>query len=177
MGKYGVLLTCPPVPEETAENKRGESAASMVFIVLAIILFNFFPWIIGAYYQSENGLVNVPVFQIEALRRYLPLINFAFGLGILRELMILVVGRYTVKLGVAVIFLNLAAMTLCVAVFADSGIWNPDFPKALSQIPDFQDFDLAYFWRLFQQLFAGVLIFAYALDSGTILYRAVRAKG
>ncbi len=166
----------PPVPKEKTDCKRGESAASIVFTVLAIILFNFFPWVIGAYYQTDAGIANVPVFQLDLLRGYLPLINLAFGLGLLRELMILVAGRYSVKLGVAVLFLNLAAMALCVAVFADGSIWNPDFPLVLSEFADFQDFDIVYYWKVFQQFFTGVLIFAFALDSGTTLYHGIRSK-
>lgn len=166
----------PPVPQEKADCKRGESAASIVFIVLAILLFNFFPWVIGAYYQTDAGMANVPVFQLDVLRGYLPLMNLAFGLGLLRELMILVAGRYSVKLGIAVLLFNLVAMALCIAVFADGSIWNPDFPLVLSGIADFQDFDIVYFWKLFQQFFAGVLIFAFALDSGTTLYHGIRSK-
>ncbi len=164
-------LDLPPMPEKQAEIKRGEAIAGMVFTLLVMLLFTFAPgWMGAATFTQEYGFI--PLFDQGALTRLLPLLLLSFGLGLVREVLKLLEGRYSRRLAAAIVILDLAAIGLCVPLFLGAGIWNPQFGSMISQAVG--EPQLAHLFQYFTKFFFGVLLFAFVLDMGTAVWKAVK---
>lgn len=68
-----------PEVEDVNRVSVGGAVAEMVFLLLGLILLNFYPDYIGIYGFGEKGKVFAPLFS-DAFFRYLPWINLLWGL-------------------------------------------------------------------------------------------------
>ena len=68
-----------PDVEDADQIKIGEHVAEMVFIVLGLILFNFYPQYIGIYGFTDNQRFFAPLLS-DAFFSYMPWINLLWGL-------------------------------------------------------------------------------------------------
>ena len=68
-----------PDMEDADQVKIGEHVAEVVFIVLGLILFNFYPQHIGIYGFADNERFFAPILS-DAFFRYMPWINLLWGL-------------------------------------------------------------------------------------------------
>lgn len=167
-----------PVPTERAIIKKGDSIAGIVFAVAVMILFNFVPYVMGFWLTGADGVVhNVPIFNLEMLQAALLLLNICFALGIIREVMRVIAGRYTLWLGVMTTVLNMAALLLSCIVFFNPAIWNAELLTQVEAINPvfFAGMDaLTVGWTYFTRFFGCILIFAFVLDSAVALYKGIR---
>lgn len=157
------------------EIKRREPVAAVVFILLTLVAFNFAPHLLGVY-AFTNGVQVVPVFNLAALDRALPLLNLAFLLGIGREIFRFLEGRYTMRLAAGSLVLNAAGLTLMVSVFGRSDIWNPGLVGELATLYGSSAADLQAMIMMFPRFFLGVVVFALVLDTAVTLYRARQSQ-
>lgn len=167
-----------PIPSEKAVVKKGESVAGIVFTVAVIILFNLIPYLMGLWLTDGEGVMHsVPLFNLEALPAFLPVLNVCFALGILRETLRVAIGRHTLWLGIVTVVLNMIALGLSCVVFFDPGVWNQDLIDQAAAInTNFAGAaaQLNIFWEYFTKFFGCILIFAFVLDSAESLYKGVR---
>lgn len=68
-----------PDVEDADQVKIGELVAEVVFIVLGLILFNFYPQYVGIYGFTDEGRFFAPLFS-DAFFSYMPWINLLWGL-------------------------------------------------------------------------------------------------
>ncbi|MFA9381457.1 MAG: hypothetical protein ACERKO_10410 [Acetanaerobacterium sp.] len=166
----------PPLPKAVREIKKGDAIASIVFGALVILLFNTAPQLMGAYtFQSQFHIV--PVFDLVYLKSVMLLFNLCFIMGIVRETAKLIIGRYTVRLAVITALLDAASLAITVVIMRSPALWNANFVSELRQAglaPS--DFDISMFWSWFTNLFIGVFVLAFILDSGTMIVRTVKAQ-
>ncbi len=124
----------PPVPtanqRDTITIKRSEPIAGLIFGVIGLVIFNAMPWILG-YVVASDQLVSIPVFNLEVLRSMLLLINLLICLGMLKDVLRLVAGRYTLKVSVAIAAINIAMLVLNIVIFLPPAIWNAGFLTSL----------------------------------------------
>ena len=165
------LEDLPPVPVKKARISRGESIASIVFTVLFILLFTAVPQLMSVYTRAGA----IPIFDLEQLRRMLPLFLLSFGCGLLRDSFGLVEGRYTVRFALVTTVCNVLSALFCLLIFQQP-IWNPAFMAQLGEAFDFGGGlpFLMQFWSYFQRYFVVVLLVAFVLDLGTAWFRALR---
>ncbi len=167
----------PPAPKETIYVSRAMIGFEMTCLFLILLILNFFPWIVGIYIRDNTGLVVVPLFREEAISGYLLLLDATLGIEIIKRITLLLSGRYSLKVSIASICMNLICMVLFVAVFADRAVWNDAFFEYFSQfLGQFFHTEFSISFDLAQMIFVGILIFLYTLESGMILYRGLRAK-
>lgn len=164
------LPELPSPPQQ--QMKRWEPVGAVVFILLALVAFNFAPHLLGVF-TFVDGVQVVPVFHLAALRRVLPMLNLAFLLGIGREIFRFLEGRYTLRLAAGNFVLNAAGLTLMVLVFGRSDIWNPSLVGELTALYGNSALDgLQALVTLFPRFFFGVMVFALVLDTVVTAYRA-----
>lgn len=166
----------PEVPEKKARIKKSEPIAGIVFTVLALLLFNTVPGIIGVFWFGE-AQAYIPVFDMPVFTRMLPLINVVFALSILKEVVRLVIEKYNLKLAAAVTVVNVVSLMIVLYVFSSPAIWNAEFITQLQAIKGFEmpaDFDLAYHWSRVPQYFVCVAVFGYVVDSLTTIIKSVK---
>ncbi len=109
------MLTKDPEPDEV---KIWEPIWAIVFIAIALLIFNFYPKII-AYTPSLNDLGNIVIYPIFAevfFTRYLPWINILWVLEIVLNMFLLRQGRWTAATRWFNLALKAGGIALAVAI-------------------------------------------------------------
>jgi len=160
----------PPVPEQKALIKRSEPIVGMAFAMLWIALIVSAPELFSVY---TKGL-RIPIFDLEALRNgLLPLVVLIAGLGIVKDMLRLVEGRYTVRLAIATAVLGAISLVLIIVVYGGP-IWNPDFVTSLTAVWG-ENAVLIDMWRIFPKVIAGLAAFGFVVETITSFARALRS--
>lgn len=86
---------------------------------------------------DNDVLVSIiPFFNNEKLEKFLHVIYLIAGIGILKEGLKLLIGKWTKKLALYNLILNAVTLGLVVFLFKDGTIWNPGFMQELNQVGD-----------------------------------------
>lgn len=168
----------PPVPLEKETIKRSEPIAGMVFILLVMILFNVAPQIFSVYVSGETLMV-VPIFDLSNWSDTVVVFNFIFALGLAKEFIRLLFGRYNMKLAVGITVVNIMSLVASIALLVSPATWNPELASTLTSIGAFgmaSDFNLAYYLDLFVKVLVGLVILGFIVDTVTLFVRAVRSS-
>ena len=172
-GKEWNPADLPPVPERKLEIKRSEPIVGIVFTVLFLVVVNTMPQLLGVYVFSGVHAV-VPVLDFDVFYRLLPLIDVMICLGIVKELLRLIVGRYTIGLSLSLVVINVLSMVLFIWLFGPSSeIWNPDFMTRLGAVWNLPS-QASYAWSIFPKILVGLCIFGNVVDSIQLIVRALR---
>lgn len=166
----------PPKPPETARISRGDSIAGICFTVLITILFCFAPRLMGVYSFDGDLFRSTPIFDLTVLRSMLWLFILCFTLGILKEVIQLVAGRYSFQLACIVTVLNLCSMLLTIFIFADGSIWNPEMALQLTRMFPAAEINFFRLWSMIQTVFPLVVLAGFLLDTVTVLVRGLRVR-
>ena len=165
----------PPVPEQKATIKRSEPIVGIVFTVLFLVVINTMPHLLGAYMFTGSRTI-VPVFDLTVFYRLLPLIDVMICLGLVKELLRLIVGRYTISLSVALVVVNVMSMIMFIWLFGPaSGIWNADFMIQIGT-PWSLSAQAAQLWSVVPKVLVGLCIFGNVIDSIQLVVRAFRHR-
>lgn len=166
----------PPLPVKNETIRRSDPIASMVFTVIVMILFNTAPQILSVY-VGGNPVVAVPIFNLEAWPAFVGVFNILFALGLIKEFVRLLFGRYNLTLGIAITVINIVSLAMSVMLLANPMLWNPNFASALQNMHAFGIpawFDLQYYFDLFKKILIGCVVLGMAVDTITVLVRSVR---
>ena len=85
----------PAVPEKKNALKRSEPIVAIVFLVLLIIGFNFFPDLLAMRYSTASDRVVIPLLNQDALMGYLPWLNLVWGSALVFQVVLLIKGHWT----------------------------------------------------------------------------------
>lgn len=167
-----------PIPTEKALIKKSDPIAGIVFTIAVIILFNFVPYVMGAWIAGQDGVVrSVPIFNLETLATMMPFFNICFVLGLIREALRVAIGRHTLWLGIATVVLNMVALGISCMIFFNPAIWNLELINQAAAInPEVFSAGLSQlnlFFGYFTRFFGFILIFAFVLDSAISLYKGI----
>lgn len=165
----------PPVPVEKATIRRSEPIASMVFTLIVMILFNTAPQIISVYWG--NPVVAVPVFNLEAWPVFIGVFNTLFALGLVKEFVRLLFGRYNMTMAITITVINIASLAMSVMLLTNPMLWNPDFVATLQSMHAFGIptwFDLPFYCSVFLNILIGCIVLGTLVDTITVLVRSVR---
>lgn len=110
----------PPVPQGKNHWKPADSIASIVFAIIALILFNAYPDLIAVYNHSAAGAwQKILVISPEALAAFLPLWNIGWALSLALHAMLLAQGRW--RLGTNLANIALQGFNIAVAAVMMAG--------------------------------------------------------
>jgi hypothetical protein len=172
----------PPVPVQQAVIKKSEPIAGIIFSILWLILMTTAPYLIGAYIAAPGEVVSVqsfhsivPVFNLNVLAHLMPLVVIIICLGIVKEVLRLAEGRYTVRLAIATTVISAASLILFIWVYGGPAIWNPNFVTMLNAAWG-ADGTAAYVWGIFPKILVGLTIFGTVVESVTAFVRALRHR-
>lgn len=171
----------PPVPDnkkDTMTIKRADPIAGLIFGVIGLVIFNVMPWILG-YVTTVEGMVSVPVFNLDVLNSMLLLINVLICLGMIKDMLRLIAGRYTLKISLAIAAINIAMLVLNIVIFLPPAIWNADFLTSLYAATGAEFFvsqGAQAFWALLPTIIVVLGTIGYVSDTGVTLYRGARGS-
>jgi hypothetical protein len=173
----------PPVPVQQAAIKKSEPIVGIIFSILWLILITTAPQLIGAYIAPAGEVIDavgvlhaiIPVFNLTVLAQLMPLVVIIICLGIVKEVLRLAEGRYTVRLAIAMTVLNAASLILFIWVYGGPAIWNPNFITSLN-VGWSAGGTAAYVWSIIPKILVGLAVFGNIVDSITAFARALRHK-
>ena len=118
------LASLPSVPKASERIKPQQPIVSMAFWVAFTVVLLAVPQVIGGWTQTSGW---IPVFTTAVLRSlWLPIIAWAV-LGSVKDVVRLVDGAYTIRVGVVTVAANVLIVVCAAVVFLAKGIMNPDF--------------------------------------------------
>ncbi|MBW7454754.1 hypothetical protein ACFOLF_26070 [Paenibacillus sepulcri] len=128
------LSELPALPDRRIRIKRAEPIASIIITVLFFVLFTFSIDLLGVWRFEDGGYSTVvSFFDEEVFRGFLPMIWILLALSILKDILMMISRKWTVRLVGFEILLNMLYFVLAVFMFSDMAIWNSDFMQQLAQ--------------------------------------------
>lgn len=168
----------PALPVKEVLLKPAESIVGIIFAILAFVLFNTADHLIGIYVFSEDALTRIiPLFNPSVFRSLLPLLNIMLAIGIVKEILKLITGRWTVSLAFINTTFNLVSLGLFAIFINSQGLLNHDFAAywvELELIPF--DADPAAMWAQAVKGLTVVVALALFIDSIVNLVKAFKYK-
>jgi hypothetical protein len=119
------------------------------------------------------------VFNLDVLRSMLLLINVLICLGMLKDVLRLIAGRYTLKVSLSIAAINIAMLVLNIVIFLPPAIWNADFLTSLyaaTSIELFASQGAQAFWTVLPTVIVVLASIGYVSDTGVTLYRGIRGS-
>lgn len=170
------LVDLPELPIKEAAFKRSEPIVSIVFIVIFFIFFNFAAGQFDFYLPKNNGVL-IQIFNPSVLHGYLWLIDICFGIGIVKEILKMVIGRYNLKLMIMNTALGIAALILALIPFSNFKIWNQAFVQQLANagfitLP--ANFNPVQPVIIGAKVVIGLIIFSFVSETAHTLFRTFR---
>ncbi len=168
-----VLGDLPPVPEKDERISRGETIVGIIFSIAFLLLFLWLaPVVIGIY--NANGFI--PMFNQEALLRMWPLFLIITGVGIAKEVVKMLEGRYTFKVAFTTLIEGIVSVGLIALLFSAKDLLNPAFlPSVSALFGAEEEFGRAILGNT-PVIFFGVIVFAHILDIATAFAKAYRHR-
>lgn len=125
----------PPVPDQKKRIKRGEAITGIVFSILFLVFLYSSNHVFGVMMFDDGDLVDViPFLNNERIEQFIHIIYVITVIGILKEVLKLIIGKWTKKLALYNLILNAITLILVAFLFKDQAIWNPDFMQELNQV-------------------------------------------
>ena len=163
----------PPVPKKKQQISKGDSIFGLVFSVIFLCIFLTVPQIICVI--KTDPFVTIPIFNTEVVRSLWYLTASFSALGIIREVVKLIEGRYSKKVMVTSICANVGSAIITVLWLLRDNLINPEFTANISTIFDSTDntFVINIFAN-FNIFFMIVILFALTLDTTETIYKTLK---
>jgi hypothetical protein len=164
----------PEIPENKAVISKSESVVSIIFSTIFIIIVYFAPQYFGIYIADKNsGYTVIPFFNIEVLSGYKILIFAVFLTILIKEVLKVIAGRWTLKLSLSIAALNIVGLLIMIIIFLSSGIFNNSFPAEFLKSTNL-NFDPTAVWIAIRKWFLVFFIGGSIIDTLIVLYKGAR---
>lgn len=152
--------------------KKSEPIATMVFLGLMMVVFNFFPHLIAIYYVGES-MGMIPVLNLDVFRSYLLWINFSLILSFVGEMVKLLAGKWTLKTTIFTSACAFVGTIVMAAVLLNPGLLNPALEAELIAM----ELDMALEWinRLLMMVVI-ITIAVFVASTASAFYKALGLK-
>lgn len=173
------LSSLPNIPHKKIIIKRGESIAGIAFGILCIIMFVFSPQLMGVWLNINGKILSIPIFNLTIWTVVLPLFVFSIFLGIIRDTVKLISGRYNKLVAITTVITNTIGLIITIVIFKVFDIWNPDFIVEIKNAFNLNtggSLDLMTLWNTtaLTNSWIGVFTLIYLIDSVITVYYTVR---
>jgi hypothetical protein len=161
----------PEIPQDKALISRGESIFSIIFSTIFIMILFFAPKLIGVFiFNKQADSLVIPILNVEILNGYRIFIFAMFIIGLLKEVLKIASGRWTLKLSISVAILNVIGLFLVYVIFSNAGIFNDKLPSELVKY-GYVDVDFAKLWSMLKNWVIISFVVGYILEAATALYK------
>ena len=169
-----VLANLPAVPSRKARIRPWEPVFAILWSVVFVTLFLGVPQAMGVWFHEIDRWV--PLFSTSVIRSmWLPIVVWAV-LGIAKEAVKLIEGRYTFLVALTTVISNILILLCAGIIFIGSPIINPQFvsrfPEMVSLV--FKGRVVVYGAGSLNLICIGVVAFALLIDSITVVAKAWR---
>ncbi|RJE88359.1 hypothetical protein D3P07_10140 [Paenibacillus sp. 1011MAR3C5] len=170
-----------PIPNSELQIKRSEPIFGIIFTVLFTVIFISMPEWIAIHISHSGEYYYAPVFDIERLTSYAPLIWVSAALLVLKEILKLVAGKWSKGLLVYHVVISVLLFIAALILFADGSVWNGQFTLQLQeiagQITDGKDFAavLSIWNNVTDRILYFIFVF-FIIDLALLLHKAYKLR-
>lgn len=126
----------PMIPVKKAIIKKSDCIVSIVFSIIAAILFTYAPQLMGVWLPYEGDVISIPVFNLEIWTVIIPFVLISFTLDIIQEVVKLTIGIYNKYVLLTTIITEVLGLGIWLILFRVFNIWNIDFIPQLEKVLD-----------------------------------------
>lgn len=168
IGTTSNLDSLPPVPKKNEKISRTDSIIGIGLSVVFLVVFLTVPQVfcIGA----------TPIFNVETIRQTWYIIVIFSVVGIIKNVVELIEGRYSKKVMITAITANIVSGVLSVWWLMNDKIMNPELSDNISEIFNNESTFIINILSNFQYFFLGVIIFALLLDTLVTIFKCLKCK-
>lgn len=118
----------------------------------------------------------IPIFNLETIRQTWYIIVMFSVVGIIRDVVRLIEGRYSKKVMITTIIANVSSALLAIWWLADDKIINPNISKSMTSLFDKNGQFISNIFSNFQDFFLTIIIFAFMLDMLVTVFKCLKSK-
>jgi hypothetical protein len=169
------FTSCPKIPKQI---KRREAITGIIFSILFLVFFIFSNHLVGFYVFEDNELDRIiPFFNSDVLSKYLPFIYIILGLGVLKEVLKLVIGKWTKKLATYNLLINAVTLALVAFIFSNDAVWNPYFMQDIAKIPPQHEAyeTIKTIWENSRVSVVAIYILILIVDTVSVFYKSFKS--
>jgi hypothetical protein len=161
----------PEIPQDKAVISRKDSIFSIIFSTIFIMILFFAPKLMGVFILNKQAdLVVIPILNVGTLNGYRIFIFIIFFIGLLKEVLKIISGRWMLKLSLSVVVLNSIGLILVLVIFSNAGIYNDNLPSELIKY-GYVDVDFEKLWNMLKNWVIISFVVGYILEAATALYK------
>lgn len=168
---YTGLDNLSPVPVRKAQISKVECLLGIGISVVFIIVFLLAPQIFCAILQRDGVVDVIPIFNVETIRKTWYIIVVFGILGIIREIVKLIEGKYTGRVALTTMVADVLSAVCSIWWLTRSNLINSEFVTSIDILFEGDGIFIVNIFTHFQYFFLGVILFALILDLGTILVK------
>lgn len=165
------LDNLPPVPEKKERISKAETIFGIGISIVFMLIFLICPQIFCAV-TKEGELI--PIFSIRTIRGTWYIIILFGILGIIREIVKLIDGKYTKRVMITAAATDFLSALCTVWWLVRDDIMNPEFTAKIGGLFEGESVRIMNLFANFQYFFMGVILFALLLDVVTIVVKGIR---
>ena len=172
LDNYSGLDDLPPVPKKQ-QISRGETIFGIGISVVFLIVFLVCPQIFCAI--TKDGEL-IPILSTEVVRNTWYIIVIFSALGIIREIVKLLDGKYTGRVVITTVITDLLSALCSFWWLLRKDIINPEFAGKIGELFEGDGTFITEIFSHFQYFFLGVILFALLLDIMNAVIKGIAGK-
>jgi hypothetical protein len=168
------IAELPELPQKEATISRVETVISIILSTIFISILCFAPQVLAAYINiGSTSTTVIPVFNLSVINQFKMLFVVLFILGIIKEVLKLYYGRWTLKLSIPVVILSIASAIIIISIFTNPNIWNSNFTLEVMKHID-TNVNVTGIWSNLKIGFITVVILAVIIEIVTSFYKGIK---
>lgn len=168
------LSQLPQIPVKKAIISKWDLVFTIIFSTIFIIIICFMPNLFAAYIRSSDGIKIIPIFNIEALLGYRILFIITFMLGILKEVLKFISGRWTLKLAVANSAISIISMVFALIIFSNPNIWNGSFATEIASTIIDPSIKFMTIWNSIKNSALVIIVVVTVIEVISTMYKGIK---
>ncbi|MNZ73199.1 hypothetical protein D3C78_916080 [compost metagenome] len=170
------------IPDPSTKIKKSDPIVGIIFTIFFGVVFMSSLELIAVYFSTNGSeMKRIAIFDVNVFRGYLPFIIGVMALFILRDIVKIVVGKWTVRVAVLCIVVNIIWLILALILFNDHSIWNPTFVDELMLIRNGMDSDIDFqdivkIWDVNKDIWIYIVTLVVLFESIWIGFKGFRGR-
>lgn len=170
------LSKLPILPNKKTQIPVSEPIAAIIFTTIFFSIFLGIlysaPEVIAIYFERAGEMIQIPIFNLEALTGYRSWFIAIFFLSILKEIFSLYYRKWNLKNSLVSIFIITITAVLALIIITDNSLWNSNFSaEILKQIEG--SFDFPSFWLNIRNWMVAIFILVNVGEVLSIIYKGI----
>jgi hypothetical protein len=166
----------PKLVKDNDKIRRTGQIVNIMFIVLALILFNAYPERVAVFYSDGSGWMSYPSLSKTALEAYLPFWNIIWGISLVNSIILIRTGKWNYVTRIVKLVNLMFIIAVLIYMISGPGIFNTDSLVAVSDAAGENLADVFKILSTMMKFIYGIVALLVAGDIGYTVYKFIKEK-